>query len=96
MQRGAPCRGPMLRAAQRSRLSAFAAWAELNGMPLTTSESWASWFYYDSPDLDWQWLLEWAEWSVEDAIEYRLWGWTPIIPANLNSPTGVTPAGTGG
>jgi hypothetical protein len=68
---------PMLRAAQRSKLAAFAAWAERKGMPLTTSESWSSWYYFDSPDLDWDWLLEWAEWSVEDAIEYRMWGWTP-------------------
>ena len=42
-----------------------------------TSESWAAWYYYDSPDLDWGWLLEWASWSVEDAIEYKMWGWTP-------------------
>jgi hypothetical protein len=68
---------PMLRAAQRSKLAAFAAWSEQTGMPLTTSESWSSWYYFDSPDLDWGWLLEWAEWSVEDAIEYRMWGWTP-------------------
>lgn len=68
---------PMLRAAQRSKLASFAAWAEQKGMPLTTSESWSSWYYYDSPDLDWGWLLEWAEWSVEDAIEFKMWGWTP-------------------
>jgi hypothetical protein len=68
---------PMLRAAQRSKLAAFAAWSEQTGQPLTTSESWASWYYFDSPDLDWGWLLEWAEWSVEDAIEYHMWGWTP-------------------
>ena len=67
----------MLRAAQRSKLATFAALAEQKGMPLTTSESWASWFYVDSPDLDWGWLLEWAEWSVEDAIEFKMWGWTP-------------------
>lgn len=68
---------PMLRQAQRARLAAFAAWAAAKGMPLTTSESWSSWYYYDSPDLDWGWLLEWAEWSVEDALEYQMWGWTP-------------------
>jgi hypothetical protein len=68
---------PMLRARQRSKLSAFAAWSKQQGMPLTTSESWSSWYYFDSPDLDWGWLLEWAEWSVEDAIEYGMWGWTP-------------------
>ena len=68
---------PMLRAAQRSKLAAFAAWSEEKGMPLTTSESWSSWYYFDSPDLDWGWLLDWSEWSVEDAIEYRMWGWTP-------------------
>jgi hypothetical protein len=68
---------PMLRAAQRARLTAFAGWAEQKGMPLTTSESWSSWYYYDSPDLDWGWLLEWAEWSVEDALDFHMWGWTP-------------------
>jgi hypothetical protein len=68
---------PMLRAAQRAKLAQFAAWSVQYGMPLTTSESWASWYYFDSPDLDWRWLLDWAEWSVEDAIEYQMWGWTP-------------------
>jgi hypothetical protein len=68
---------PMLRAAQRARLAAFAGWAQQKGMPLTTSESWSSWYYYDSPHLDWGWLLDWAEWSVEDALEYQMWGWTP-------------------
>jgi hypothetical protein len=68
---------PMLRARQRGILSAFAGWSARHGMPLTTSESWASWYYIDSPDLDWGWLLDWAEWSVEDAIEFKMWGWTP-------------------
>ena len=68
---------PMLRARQRYKLSQFAAWAQQRGAPLTTTESWASWFYYDAPDLDWGWLLEWAAWTVEDAIDYRMWGWTP-------------------
>lgn len=68
---------PMFRARQRGLLARFAAWAEERGMPLTTSESWSSWYYLDSPDLDWGWLLEWAEWSVEDAIDARMWGWCP-------------------
>ncbi len=68
---------PMLRARQRQKLAQFAAWAEQKGMPLTTTESWSSWYYFDSPDLDWGWLLDWAEWSVEDAIEFGMWGWTP-------------------
>ncbi len=68
---------PMFRARQRAKLSAFSAWANQQGMPLTTTESWSSWYYYDSPNLDWSWLLEWAEWSVEDAIEHGMWGWTP-------------------
>jgi hypothetical protein len=68
---------PMLRARQRHKLALFAAWAQQRGMPLTTSESWASWYYLDSPKLDWGWLLDWAEWSVADASEYRMWGWTP-------------------
>jgi hypothetical protein len=68
---------PMLRARQRHKLSAFATWAAERGMPLTTTESWASWYYFDSPNLDWGWLLEWASWSVEDALEFEMWGWTP-------------------
>ena len=68
---------PAYRARQRAKLSAFSAWSQESGIPLLTSESWASWNYIDHPDLDWSWLLEWAEWSVEDAIEYKMWGWTP-------------------
>ena len=68
---------PMYRARQRSKLSAFASWSKDAGIPLITTESWASWYYIDHPDLDWSWLLEWAEWSVEDAIEFGMWGWTP-------------------
>ncbi len=68
---------PMLRARQRAKLAQFAAWADQRGMPLTTSESWASWYMFDAPGLDWSWLLEWAEWSVEDALEFGMWGWTP-------------------
>ena len=68
---------PMLRQRQRAKLSHFAAWAAERGMPLTTTEAWSSWYYFDSPDLDWGWLLEWAAWSVDDAIDARMWGWTP-------------------
>jgi len=68
---------PMLRARQRHKLAQFADWANQRGAPLTTTESWSSWFYLDSPGLDWGWLLDWAEWSVEDAIEHGMWGWTP-------------------
>lgn len=68
---------PMLRARQRDKLMAFADWAQQKGMPLTTSESWACWFYIDHEDLDWGWLLDWAEKTVDDAIDARMWGWTP-------------------
>ena len=68
---------PMYRARQRSKLSQFASWSESAGIPLTTSESWASWFYIDHKYMDWGWLLDWAEWSVEDAIDFNMWGWTP-------------------
>lgn len=68
---------PMLFQRQQQRLAAFSAWADRFGTPLTTSESWASWFYLDHPDLDWQWLLEWAAMSVDGAIRHRMWGWTP-------------------
>jgi hypothetical protein len=68
---------PMLRQRQRAKLMRFAHWSAERGMPLTTTESWASWYMFDSPDLDWGWLLDWAEWSVEDAIDAGMWGWTP-------------------
>jgi hypothetical protein len=67
----------MLRARQRQQLSMFSEWSRYKGMPLTSSESWASWFYVDHPDLDWGWLLDWAEDTVEDAIDFKMWGWTP-------------------
>jgi hypothetical protein len=69
---------PMLRARQRFKASEFARWAQKRGAPLTTSESWASWFYFDDPKLDWGWLLDWAKWSVDDAIAFDFWGWTPF------------------
>ncbi len=68
---------PMLFQRQQQKLAAFAAWAGRHGMPLTTSESWSSWYYVDHPDLDWEWLLEWAEMTVSGAIAHRMWGWTP-------------------
>ena len=69
--------GPMFRARQEAKLRAFARWAGDQGMPLTTTESWATWFYADHPKLDWGWLLKWAEWSVDAAIANGMWGWTP-------------------
>ena len=68
---------PMLRARQRFKMGEFASWAARRGSPLTTSEAWASWYYFDDPRLDWGWLLDWAKWSVDDAIDYKFWGWTP-------------------
>jgi Sugar-binding cellulase-like len=68
---------PMLRARQRFKAGQFAEWAGRRGAPLTTSESWASWFYIDHPKLDWGWLLDWAKWSVDDAVACGFWGWTP-------------------
>jgi hypothetical protein len=68
---------PMYRARQRFKMEQFSDWGNGRGAPITTSEGWASWFYIDNPKLDWSWLLEWAEWSVDDAIACGFWGWTP-------------------
>jgi hypothetical protein len=68
---------PMLRARQRFKMSQFADWAVRCGAPLTCSEGWTSWFYVDNPKLDWGWLLDWAHCSVDDAIAFGFWGWTP-------------------
>ena len=68
---------PMLRARQRGKLMQFADWSRRRGMPLTTSEGWAAWYYIDHPQMDWKWLLEWAAWTVDDAIAAKMWGWTP-------------------
>lgn len=75
--KSAKAAAPMYRARQRHVLGQFADWARKHGMPLTTSESWSCWYYYDHKDMDWTWLLDWAEWTVEDAIDYGMWGWTP-------------------
>ncbi len=69
---------PMLRAHQRFKMGEFASWAAELGSPLTTSEAWSSWYYFDSPHLDWRWLLDWSAWSVGDAIACKFWGWTPF------------------
>ena len=76
-RRTAAAVAPMLRQRQRAKLAQFATWAAERGAPLTTTEAWSTWYYFDSPDLDWGWLLEWAEWSVEDALDAGMWGWTP-------------------
>lgn len=68
---------PMLFQKQQQRLANFSAWAESHGMPLTTSESWSTWYYIDHPELNWEWLLEWAEMTVDGAIAHNMWGWTP-------------------
>lgn len=68
---------PMLRARQRFNMNDFAGWAERRGMPLTTSEAWSTWYYFDDPKLDWGWLLDWSKWSCDDAIACGFWGWTP-------------------
>ncbi len=68
---------PMLFQRQQQRLAGFASWGRHFGMPLTTSESWATWYYLDHADLDWRWLLEWAEMTVHGAIANGMWGWTP-------------------
>jgi hypothetical protein len=68
---------PMLRTRQRFKMEQFADWAARRGTPLTTSEAWSSWYYIDHPKLDWGWLLDWSAWSVEDAIDFKFWGWTP-------------------
>jgi len=69
---------PMLHAHQRFKMGEFATWAAQLGSPLTTSEAWSSWYYIDSPNLDWSWLLDWSAWTVEDAIACQFWGWTPF------------------
>lgn len=68
---------PMLRAHQRYEVECYSEFARRKGIPLLTTESWSSWYYIDSPKLDWGWLLDWAEWSVEDAIDFQMWGWCP-------------------
>lgn len=69
---------PMLHAHQRFKMGEFATWAAELGSPLTTSEAWSSWYYIDSPHLNWRWLLDWSAWTVGDAIACKFWGWTPF------------------
>lgn len=58
-------------------MPAFADWSARIGAPLTVTEGWSSWEYFDDPALDWQWLLEWSEQALEDAVDLGFWGWTP-------------------
>ena len=68
---------PMLRERQRFKMEEFANWSARRGAPLTTSEAWSTWYYIDHPKLDWGWVLDWSAWSVDDAIDFKFWGWTP-------------------
>ena len=68
--------GPMLRQKQRQQLKWGKEYSEKIGAPLVTTEAWASWFYVDHPDLKWEWLLDWCEAAIDDAIEFGLWGMT--------------------
>ena len=63
---------PMLFQKQQQRLANFSSWAKSHGMPLTTSESWFTWYYINHPELNWDWLLEWAEMTVDGAIAHRM------------------------
>jgi len=44
----------------------------INGFEALTYTS-----YLRDRTLDWGWLLDWAKWSVDDAIACGFWGWTP-------------------
>ena len=68
---------PLFRARQRGLMSAFANWSCQRGMPLTTSEGWSAWYADNTPDYDYSPLIAWSEWALEDALEYKFWGWTP-------------------
>jgi len=68
--------GPMMRQKQRAQLKWASEFSQKIGTPLVTTEAWASWFYVDHNDLDWDWINDWCETAIDDAIEYGLWGIT--------------------
>lgn len=68
--------GPALLARQRAIMSQFASWSQEIGAPLVCTEGWSSWFYYDHPDLDWEWLLDWSAKAVQASGDLGFWGTT--------------------
>lgn len=68
--------GPMLLARQYALMAQFAAWSAETGMPLVCTEGWSSWFYFDHPDLDWSWLLDWSAEAMAAAGALGFWGVT--------------------
>jgi hypothetical protein len=66
----------MLRQKQRRQLKWGKEYSEKTGAPLVASEAWATWHYIDHRDFNWEWLLDWCETAVDDAIEFGLWGIT--------------------
>lgn len=61
----------------KQQLDTATSWANEIGVPLTTTEAWGPWWHMDHPDMEWQWLYDWCEYSMGLSGEYGFWGSTP-------------------
>ena len=61
----------------RNRMNYAHEWSEEIAAPLVTTEAWGPWWHMDHKDLDWQWLYDWCEQSMNLAPDYNFWGVTP-------------------
>lgn len=68
---------PMLMKDMHNRLAWAKKWSEELAAPLVTTEAWGPWWHMDHQDLDWKWLYDWCEESMNASSEYELWGVTP-------------------
>ena len=68
---------PMLMQEMHNRLAFATGWARDIAAPIVTTEAWGPWWHMDHPDLDWQWLKDWCEESMDLAGQYGFWGATP-------------------
>ena len=67
---------PMLFKEMVNRVKFASEWADEIAAPLTVTEAWGPW-WHGCPDLDWAWLRDWCEQSMQLAGEYGFWGATP-------------------
>jgi hypothetical protein len=69
--------GPMLAKEMQNQIAFAKAWSEEIAAPVVTTEAWGPWWHMDHSDLDWDWLKNWCEESMNAAARNGFWGVTP-------------------
>lgn len=55
------------------QIDRFAGWSRQTGIPLVTTECWASVIWKDGPGLDWGWVKDVCELGVAEAVRHGTW-----------------------